>query len=151
MNQLALGFPNWQRVPESSAWFTAVVCSDVGKFGDHLKQQLSHNLFWNALSCSVFLSCIRLLNTAPSFMEGPKTCNSCKIEYLKLRKCCVKETHTFLRRGNKRFQVLPGSLHFSWQPYRFRWKFQYAPKELWGGRPAGGNLSSVNPVDPSVV
>lgn len=43
----------------------------------------------------------------------------------------------------KRFQILPESHLLSWQVYRFRWKFQNAQKELWEGRPAGGNLSSV--------
>lgn len=47
----------------------------------------------------------------------------------------------------KRFQILPGSHLLSWQAYRLRWKFQYAQKELWKGRPAGGNLSSVIPTD----
>lgn len=95
MNQFALGFLSWQRVPKSSAWFTAVACSDVGKFGDHLKQQPSHNLLWNTLSCLMFLWCIRWLNTAPSFMEGPKTCNSCKIEYWKLKNCSMKKPTLF--------------------------------------------------------
>lgn len=62
----------------------------------------------------MFLWCIRLLNTAPSFMEEPKTCNSCKIEYLKLKKCCLKKP-TFFSQGVINEEVA----NIAWVPSSF--------------------------------